>query len=81
MVFKYKIYSGEEIIIEGALVANDEQQATAKIYKKVPKNTNGIKVEIGNKTIFTEKKYDSLSKIFKKPVAKKVDNRPKCPWD
>lgn len=80
MIYKYKVQTQSETI-EGACAAESEQQAVSIVLKKIAyMKGEKVLVTINNKTTELERKVNVGYKLFAKPVARKVDNRPKLPW-
>ncbi len=78
-VFKYLVESGSQIISQGALAAETEQDATAQMFQRIRRGTNGVKITLNGKVVYSEG-TDPGTKLFARPVAKKVDNRPPRIW-
>jgi len=76
--YNYKVTSGSETLLQGRLVAFNKQQAIGIMFKKIAtkKYINGLTISLDGKIVYKEKDFP----IFKRWVARKVDNRPKNEW-
>ena len=78
MLFEYKILSGEETLFRGKLSARNQREAMRKVFNKISSKRyiNGLKILLNKKEVYKECNFP----IFKRWVARKVDNRPKMEW-
>ena len=76
MKFDYLARTGESVIVQGTCAANSVEQAQSYVFSLLKgRRVPNLVIEIeGHITFFG-------SKLFERPIAKKVDHRPKLPWN
>ena len=79
MIFHYKVTNGKEVIIEGSMVADNEAQASRNVFGKIQARgnisyANGLTIKLNDHITFNQ------SKLFNKPIIKKLQSKPLNPW-